>query len=138
MSLSPLPRVIFVCIENSNRSQMAEGFARRFAGDRVFAASAGSRPSGVVNPRAVQMMAELGIDIAGHHSNGLDDLPAEGWDVVITMGCGDECPWLPSNIREDWALTDPKHLDDDGFRAVRDEIADRVRDLLERLGVSST
>jgi arsenate reductase len=124
-----MKRVLFVCIENSNRSQMAEAFARMLGGTDVHAESAGSRPSGVVNPKAVRFMAELGYDLTTHRSKSLDEVEGE-FDAVVTMGCGDECPWVPAKRREDWALTDPKHLDDDGYRAVRDEIATRVRALL--------
>ena len=127
-----LPRLLFVCIENSCRSQMAEGFARALGGDRVAAFSAGSRPSGQVNPRAVQFMAEKGIDLTPQHSKGLDDLPAGiTWDYVVTMGCGDACPWLPARHRLDWDLPDPKTLDDDGFRHVRDRIEQSVHGLVD-------
>ncbi len=122
--------VLFVCVENSCRSQMAEGFARSLGGDRVAAYSAGSRPSGRVNPRAIHFMAEAGVDLAPHRSKGLDDLPAVTWDRVVTMGCGDACPHLTARQRLDWALPDPKDLDDDGFRAVRDRIEALVRELL--------
>jgi protein-tyrosine-phosphatase len=125
-------RVLFVCIENSNRSQMAEAFARMHGGDAVEASSAGSRPSGQVNPKAVRFMRELGYDLSTHASKALDQVGGE-FDAVVTMGCGDECPWLPARRREDWALPDPKHLDDDGYRAVRDEIGERVRTLLAEL-----
>jgi len=122
-----LPRLLFVCVENSCRSQMAEGFARALGAGRVEAASAGSRPSGQVNPRAVQFMAERGIDLGLQHSKGLDDFPASSaWDFVITMGCGDACPFVPSRAQLDWDLPDPKHLDDTGFRAVRDRIEQLV------------
>ncbi|HET7904268.1 MAG TPA: arsenate reductase ArsC [Candidatus Eisenbacteria bacterium] len=127
----PAARVLFVCVENSCRSQMAEGFARAIGGDRVAAQSAGSRPSGVVNERAIAFMREKGIDLAAQASKGLDDLPAGvTWDAVVTMGCGDACPTLPARLRLDWELPDPKHLPDDEFRAVRDEIEARVRALL--------
>ena len=125
-------RVLFVCVENANRSQMAEAFARLHGGDAVEALSAGSRPSGVINPKAIRFMAELGVDLTAHQSKSLDDIDGE-FDAVVTMGCGDSCPWVPSRRREDWALTDPKHLDDDGYRAVRDEISARVRSLLASL-----
>lgn len=125
-----LPRLLFVCIENSNRSQMAEGFARRMGRGRVLAFSAGSKPSGRINPRAVQFMKEKGIDLALQASKGLDDLPAVRWNWIVTMGCGDACPTLPADRRLDWALTDPKHLDDDGFRAVRDQIEALVGSLV--------
>ncbi len=127
-----MKRVLFVCIENSNRSQMAEAFARIHGGDGVEAHSAGSAPSGVINPKAVRFMAELGYDLATHASKSLDAIGGE-FDAVITMGCGDRCPWVPAKRREDWALPDPKHLDDDGYRAVRDEISMRVKQLLAEL-----
>jgi len=122
-------RVLFVCVENSNRSQMAEAFARIHGGDGVEALSAGSRPSGRVNPRAVRFMAELGYDLSTHASTSLDEVTGE-FDAVVTMGCGDSCPWVPARRREDWNLPDPKDLDDAGYRAVRDEISRRVRELL--------
>jgi ACR3 family arsenite transporter len=125
-----MKRILFVCVENSNRSQMAEAFARAHGGTRVEAHSAGSRPSGTINPRALQMMAERGIDLGTQHSKSLQDLGDTPFDVVVTMGCGDACPWIPAARREDWALPDPKHLSDDGFRAVRDEIESRVQALL--------
>jgi arsenate reductase len=125
-------RVLFVCVENANRSQMAEAFARLAGGDAVDAMSAGSRPSGVLNPKAVRFMGELGYDLTTHRSKSLDEVDGE-FDAVVTMGCGDSCPWVPARIREDWALPDPKHMDDDGYRAVRDDIARRVRQLLEVL-----
>ena len=134
---SASPTFLFVCIENSNRSQMAEGFARSLGRDRVVAFSAGSRPSGRVNPRAVQFMKEKGIDLTTQSSKGLDDLPRVKWDYIVTMGCGDACPNLPAARRADWDLPDPKHLDDDGFRAVRDRIEALVRDLIaEAMGAA--
>ena len=125
-------RLLFVCIENSNRSQMAEAFARIHGGNKVEAASAGSKPSGQINPKAMRFMAELGYDLSGHESKSLDQIGGE-FDAVITMGCGDSCPWLPARRREDWALPDPKHMDDAGYRAIRDEISARVRSLLATL-----
>lgn len=131
--LERLPHLLFVCVENSCRSQMAEGFARSVAAGRVEAASAGSLPSGQVNPRAVQFMAERGIDLTVQASKGLNDLPASvTWDFVVTMGCGDACPFVPARERLDWDLPDPKHLDDAGFRAVRDRIEGLVADLVTR------
>jgi len=126
------PRLLFVCIENSNRSQMAEAFARLHGGDRVQAFSAGSRPSGRINPKAVRFMAELGYDLSAHASKSLDEVEGE-FDAVVTMGCGDECPWIPAKRREDWALPDPRDMDDDGYRAVRDDIGRRVKALLDSL-----
>jgi protein-tyrosine-phosphatase len=130
-----MKRILFVCVENSNRSQMAEGFARACAGGRVDAQSAGSRPSGQVNPRAVQFMAERGIALHAQHSKSLQDVTDDPFDAVVTMGCGDACPWIPAARREDWALPDPKHLPDEEFRRVRDEIEQRVIALLRDLGV---
>lgn len=124
-----MKRVLFVCIENANRSQMAEAFARMLGGADVQAESAGSRPSGVLNPKAIRFMAELGYDLTSHRSRSLGEVEG-AFDAVVTMGCGDDCPWVPAKRREDWALPDPKHLDDDGYRAIRDEIGARVRTLL--------
>jgi len=118
----PLPRLLFVCVENSCRSQMAEGFAHALGQGRVAASSAGSKPSGQVNARAIHFMREQGIDLSAQRSKGLDDLPAGRWDYIVAMGCGDACPHLPARQRRDWDLPDPKHLDDDAFRAVRDRI----------------
>lgn len=132
-----MKRVLFVCVENSNRSQMAEAFARLHGGDTVEAWSAGSRPSGQVNPKALRFMAELGYDLGRHRSKSLDEIAGLDFDAVITMGCGDSCPWVPAKHREDWALTDPKHLDDAGYRAVRDEISERVKALLDALRPSA-
>ena len=128
-------RVLFVCVENSNRSQMAEAFARLQGGARVEAWSAGSRPSGRVNPKAIASMGELGYDLAAHRSKSLDELPPGAFDAVVTMGCGDACPHVPARRREDWQIPDPRDMDAEAFRGVRDEIASRVRGLLVQLGV---
>jgi len=125
-------RVLFVCVENSNRSQMAEAFARMHGGNGVEALSAGSAPSGRINPKAVRFMAELGYDLTVHASKPLDEIDGE-FDAVVTMGCGDNCPWVPAKRREDWALPDPRDMDDDAYRAVRNEIGARVRALLASL-----
>lgn len=127
-----MKRVLFVCVENSNRSQMAEAFARMLGGDGVEALSAGSKPSGRINPKAIRFMGELGYDLEAHASKSLDDIAGD-FDAVVTMGCGDSCPWVPAQRREDWALPDPRDMDDDGYRAVRDEIGARVRALLASL-----
>lgn len=126
-------RIVFVCVENANRSQMAEAFLRMHAPAGVEAVSAGSRPSGRVNPRATRFMAERGYDLRTHASKGLDGIPPGDYAWAITMGCGDECPLVRAGHREDWEIPDPKGLDDDGFRAVRDEIERRVLALLARL-----
>ena len=131
------PNLLFVCIENSNRSQMAEGFARTLGRSRVAAFSAGSRPSGQINPRAIQFMKEKGIDLTVQLSKGLDDLPKVKWDYIVTMGCGDACPTLPAAHRLDWELQDPKHLPDDDFRAVRDRIEGLISDLLDKAAMPS-
>ena len=126
-----VPNLLFVCVGNSCRSQMAEAFARRLGGGRVNAWSAGSRPSGEVDPRAVRLMREKGIELGGQSSKGLADLPPLPWDGLVTMGCGDACPLVPARRRLDWALPDPKELDDDGFRQVRDRIEKLVAELIE-------
>jgi protein-tyrosine-phosphatase len=128
-----MKRVLFVCVENSNRSQMAEAFARIHGGGAVEAWSAGSRPSGQVNPKAARFMAELGHDLGSQRSKSLAEVEGLAFDAVVTMGCGDACPWVPATVREDWALADPRAMDDDGYRAVRDDIGARVRELLDRL-----
>jgi protein-tyrosine-phosphatase len=125
-----VPTVLFVCTENANRSQMAEGLTHVLGRGKVAAYSAGSRPSGEVNPRAVRLMQEHGIDVSKQRSKGLDDLPHARWDYVVTMGCGDACPTVPARQRLEWELPDPKDLDDAGFRAVRDRIEGLVRDLI--------
>jgi arsenate reductase (thioredoxin) len=127
-----MKRVLFVCVENSNRSQMAEAFARMLGGDTVDALSAGSAPSGRINPKAIRFMAELGYDLSRHASKSLAEIAGE-FDAVVTMGCGDSCPWVPAKRREDWQLPDPRNMDDDAYRAVRDEIRARVRTLLASL-----
>lgn len=128
-----MKRVLFVCVENSCRSQMAEGFARKLGADIVDAHSAGSRPSGIVNPKAIAAMKEAGVDISAHVSNGFDALPEGEWDTVVTMGCGDACPFIPAKTRIDWELPDPAKMPPDELGRVRDEIRDRVEALLEKL-----
>jgi len=126
-------RVAFLCVENSCRSQMAEGFARRMAAEGVLVFSAGSRPSGTVNPRAVAFMREAGVDISRHESKSLADLGDAQFDAAVTMGCGDACPTLRAARRIDWQIPDPKNLPDEQFRAVRDQIETYVRALLDEL-----
>ena len=127
--------VLFVCIENSCRSQMAEAFANLYAPDVIKAYSAGSRPSGRVDSKAVAVMAELGYNLNLHYSKSLRDVPQVKYDYVITMGCGDECPFIPAEHHEDWDLPDPKMLPMDEFRQVRDRIGERVKELAERIEV---
>lgn len=131
--MKDLPRVLFVCVENSCRSQVAEAFMRMTGAGEVEAYSAGSRPSGQVNPRAVVLMAEVGYDLGTHRSTGLDEIPPGPYAAVITMGCGDACPSVAGTIREDWNIPDPKDMPTEAFRGVRDMIARRVGVLLDRL-----
>jgi protein-tyrosine-phosphatase len=135
--MSVVKRVLFVCVENANRSQMAEAFARMLGGAAVEAYSAGSRPSGMVNPKAVEVMSELGYDLSVHGSKSLDELPQVEFDFVATMGCGDACPMVRAKQRADWSIPDPKHLPPGEFRAVRDLIRDKVKATLKEMGVSS-
>ena len=128
---STLKKVLFVCVENSNRSQMAEAFAKIHGAGKVEAWSSGSRPSGKVNPRAIEFMRELGCDLTQHRSKSLVELPEGVFDVVVGMGCGDEgCAMAPAKRREEWDIPDPKELPAEQYRAVRDRIAARVRELL--------
>jgi protein-tyrosine-phosphatase len=133
-SMSRTPRVVFICVENSNRSQMAEAFARLHGAGKVEAYSAGSRPSGRVNPRAVEFMKEVGYDLTAHASKGLTDLPAGEFDAVVGMGCGDEgCALVPARRREEWGIPDPKGMPPEQYRRVRDLIERKVKDLLATL-----
>lgn len=128
-------RVLFVCVENSCRSQMAEAFARIHGDNSVEVFSAGSHPSGRVDPRATDAMRELGYDMSGHKSKSLSDIPDVEYDVVVTMGCGDQCPFVRAKRREDWGIADQKHLPLDQFRRVRDTIQSQVKLLLDTLPV---
>jgi protein-tyrosine-phosphatase len=131
MSDSTRKSVLFVCVENSNRSQMAEAFARIHGVGSVEAYSAGSRPSGRVNPKAVEAMREVGYDLTQHRSKSLSDIPAIEYDAVVGMGCGDEgCPLVRAKRREEWDIPDPKELPPEGFREVRDVIEKKVKELL--------
>jgi protein-tyrosine-phosphatase len=126
-------KLLFVCVENSNRSQMSEAFARLHGGTDVEAYSAGSKPSGVINPKAIAAMKELGYDLTKHHSKSLDEAKAYApFDVVVTMGCGDACPWMPAKQFIDWQIPDPKHMDEEAFRKVRDFIEQKVKELLQQ------
>ena len=127
------PSVLFVCVHNAGRSQMAAGFLQALAGDRVDVLSAGSMPGDAINPVAVEAMAEVGIDIAGEQPKKLTDAAVEASDVVITMGCGDECPFYPGKRYEDWVLDDPAGQGIDAVRPIRDEIRGRVEELIASL-----
>jgi protein-tyrosine-phosphatase len=128
-----MKRVVFVCVENSNRSQMAEAFARTHGAGQVEAYSAGSRPSGKVNPKAVAAMKEIGYDLTGHTSKSLADIADLDFDMAVTMGCGDECPFIRARACEDWNIPDPKGMSPEQFREVRDTIERKVKELLGRL-----
>jgi len=123
-------RLLFVCVENSNRSQMAEAFARIHGGDKIEAYSAGSRPSGKLNPKAIRTMKEIGYDLSTHRSKSLSEIPDIEFDFVATMGCGDECPFVRATRREDWDIPDPKELPPEQFRPVRDLIEAKVKEAL--------
>jgi len=129
-----MKKVLFVCVENSNRSQMAEAFAKIHGKGIVEAYSSGSRPSGKVNPKAIEAMKELGYDLTTHVSKSLHEIPDVEYDFVATMGCGDECPFVRAKRREDWQIPDPKHLEPDEFRKVRDLIEQKVKEMLEKIG----
>ncbi|MBA4015702.1 MAG: arsenate reductase ArsC [Pirellula sp.] len=131
--MSTTKRVLFVCVENSNRSQMAEAFARMHAPENVEAHSAGSRPSGRVNPKAIEAMRELGYDLAAHTSKGLSDFNGKEVDVAVTMGCGDECPLVVAKQRVDWQIPDPRDMTPEEFRGVRNLIEAKVKELLQTL-----
>ena len=133
--MSAVKRVLFVCVENANRSQMAEAFARILGGEFVEAYSAGSRPSGKVNPKAIESMRELGYDLSLHKSKSLDELPDIAFDLVATMGCGDACPMVRARQRVDWSIPDPKDLPAQEFRAVRDLIRNKIHASLDEMGV---
>jgi protein-tyrosine-phosphatase len=123
-------KIVFLCVENSNRSQMAEAFGHMYAPPGVEIYSAGSAPSGKVNPKAVDAMRELGYDMSAHRSKGLDAIPAE-LDVAVTMGCGDSCPNLRAKKRIDWQIPDPKLLSPGDYREVRNLIGRMVQALLQ-------
>lgn len=132
------PTVLFLCTHNAGRSQMALGFFNRMAGDRAVGYSGGSEPADQINPAAVAAMAEKRIDIAGEQPKRWTDEMVEAADVVVTMGCGDTCPFIPGRRYEDWTLPDPAGQLVDAVRPVRDEIEARVRGLLVSLGVTPT
>lgn len=128
--------VLFLCVHNAGRSQMAMGFFQHYAGDQAVAWSGGSEPGSEVNPAAVEAMNELGIDISGEFPKPWTDEIVRAADVVVTMGCGDACPIFPGKRYEDWTLEDPAGQDVDAVRPIRDEIALRVQRLLGELGVA--
>ena len=128
-----LKKVLFVCVENSCRSQMAEGFANIHGEGIVEAYSSGSKPSGVVNLRAIASMKEIGYDLSKHDSKALTEIPDTEYDYAVTMGCGDECPMVKTKKREDWGIPDPKHMEPQDFAGVRDLIEEKVKELIAKL-----
>jgi len=127
-------RLLFVCIENSNRSQMSQAFAQIHGQNEVEAYSAGSNPSGIVNPKAIAAMKELRYDLSVHESKSLKEVEQYApFDVVVTMGCGDACPWMPAKQFIDWQIPDPKHMDPESFNGVRDLISEKVKSLIASL-----
>ena len=131
-----MKNILFVCIENSNRSQMAQAFAKIYGGEGIMSYSAGSKPSGIVNPKAIAAMKELGYDLSVHESKSLDDLPDVLFDYAITMGCGDACPLVRATHREDWNIPDPRNMNEVEFREVRDMIRDKVKEVVLKLNNS--
>ena len=131
--MSAKPTVLFVCVHNAGRSQMAAGFLRELGQDRVEVLSAGSAPKGSINPVAVAAMAEVGIDIANNVPKTLTPEAVQASDVVITMGCGDACPFYPGKRYEDWVLDDPAGQGIESVRIIRDEIKGRIEVLLQEL-----
>jgi arsenate reductase len=126
-------QVLFVCVENAGRSQMAEALARLRAGDAIDPHSAGSKPSGKINPDAITAMKEMGYDLAAHKSKSLDEIPAVEYDAVVTMGCGDACPYVRAKQRFDWSIPDPKGKSFEEVRQIRDMIDSKVGELCEAL-----
>ncbi len=130
------PAVLFLCVHNAGRSQMAAGWLQHLADGRIDVLSAGSEPADSVNPAAVEAMAEVGIDLRGHEPKRWDMADLEAADVVVTMGCGDTCPVLPGKRYVDWPLADPAGKGVDAVRPIRDEIEQRIRGLMDELGVA--
>ena len=131
----PVPvKILFVCVENSNRSQMSQAFAIMHGDGKVAAYSAGSKPSGIVNAKAIAAMKALGYDLSRHNSKSLKEIEQYApFDVVVTMGCGDACPWIPAKKFIDWQIPDPKHLEPAAFNQIRDLIEQKVKDLIREL-----
>ena len=138
LRVSDAPSVLFLCVQNAGRSQMAAGWLRHLAGDRVDVLSGGSTPGGTVNPTAVEAMAEVGVDIANEFPKPWTEETLGAADVVITMGCGDACPVIPGKRYLDWELDDPANRSVAEVRPIRDEIERRVRALMDELGVTPT
>ena len=133
-----MKKILFVCIENSCRSQIAEGLARYIGKGLLEPYSAGSKPSRVVNPNAIKVMKEIGIDILRYKSKGFDDLPIRDFDYVITLGCSDTCPFFPADKHVEWKIEDPKGKDIEYFRKVRDEIKKKIQKLITEINNGKT
>src|SRR5258706_3625877 len=132
--MSQKKKVLFVCVENSNRSQMSQAFAKIYGGDTIEAYSAGSNPSGKINPKAIAAMKEFGYDLSTHQSKSLKQVEQYApFDAVVTMGCGDACPWMPAKIFLDWQIPDPKEMNEEDFRKVRNLVEEKVKNLLSAL-----
>ena len=128
-----MKKILFVCIENSNRSQMAQAFATIHSAGNILAFSAGSQPSGKINPKAIAAMKEIGYDLSKHDSKSVENFRETTFDAVITMGCGDECPFIPTAYREDWQIQDPRNMEPNEFSEVRDLIEEKVKKLISSL-----
>lgn len=132
-----MKNVLFICVENACRSQMAEAFGRILGNGIVEVYSGGSNPSGKVNEKAIASMKAVGYDLSSHRSKSLDENPKIEYDLVVTMGCGDECSFVPAKQREDWDIPDPKHMDRDRFNKIRDLIKEKVSELIENIKTSN-
>jgi protein-tyrosine-phosphatase len=125
--------ILFVCVENSNRSQMAQAFSNIHGKEIIDAYSAGSKPSGVINQKAISSMSEINYDLSSHQSKSLTEIPDVVYDYVITMGCGDACPFVKANNREDWNIPDPREMNENNFREVRNLIEQKVISLVSKI-----
>ena len=126
-------KILFVCIENSNRSQMAQAFAVIHGKGKVESFSAGSKPSGKVNEKAIAAMKELDYDLSKHSSKSVEDFRNTSFEYVVTMGCGDACPFIPAKHRLDWNIPDPRNMNEEEFRKVRDLIQEKVKNLISEV-----
>jgi len=135
--LSVMNKVLFVCVENSCRSQMAEAFAKILGEGVIESYSSGSRPSGKVNVKAIASMNDVGYDLSSHSSKSLREIPPITFDYVVTMGCGDQCPYVHAKKREDWKIADPKHMEMRQFNEIRDSVKGKVIRLIEEVRKSN-
>jgi protein-tyrosine-phosphatase len=130
--LKALVNLLFICVENANRSQIAEAFGHMYATENMRIFSGGSAPAGKINPRAIAFMEEIGYNLRNHTSKSVEEFHTIPFDYVISMGCGDKCPYVPSKQFEDWQIPDPKELSDEAYRTIRDYIGIKVKDLINR------